>query len=188
VYTEYGCAEFGPIAFECEAGELHTAAENAHIEVEDNGHSCNNDCRGNLIITELNNYGMPLIRYKIGDMGILTDHQCACGRQLPVLKEISGREVDFIETPEGNIIHGVSFDYLPKYFLEEIKQFQIIKENPGNLLINIVKGNKFNTDTLKRFEEKLRSLIGKSTHVDFRSVEQIPRDKSGKLRFIISKK
>lgn len=187
VYNEYGCAEFGPIAYECPAGRLHIMAENLYVEVGENGHILS-DCKtGDLIITELNNFGMPIIRYRLGDVGILTNEKCTCGRGLPILKDIFGRTVSFIQTPEGNIIHGISFDYLPKYFLGEIRQFQMVQESPGHIKINVVKDLDFNEHTIKKFERKLRKVIGQKIETIFVFKERIPRENTGKYRFVISK-
>lgn len=187
VCNEYGCAEFGPIAYECPEGQLHIMAENVYVEIEENGETLDYGKQGNLVVTELNNFGMPLIRYKLGDVGVLAHNECECGRGLSILKEVSGRAVELIRTPEGHTIHGVSFDYLPKYFSEEIKQFQIIQEDLESLRINVVKDKQFCDETIKKFEQKLRMLVGKRMRLDFAFNQQIHRDKTGKYRFINSK-
>jgi len=183
VYNEYGCTECAPIAYECPQGKLHITAEIVYVEVE----NPDNEKRGNLIITELNNLVMPLIRYKLGDIGVISYNKCSCGRELPILEEITGRTVDFIKTPDGKVIHGIYFDYLPKYFLGQIKQFQIIQESVDTLHINIVKDADFNKHTLKKFEKKLRDIIGSRINIIFEFKEVISRERTGKFRFVISK-
>lgn len=183
VYNEYGCAEFGPIAYECPHGNLHIMAENLYVEIENQ----TDDGRGELIITELNNFVMPLIRYKLGDIGIVSYSKCTCGRELPVLKEISGRALDFVKTPDGRVIHGIYFDYLPKYFLGEIRQFQIVQEEIHTICVNIVKDSGFNKHTLQKFEKKLREVVGTKVDIIFEFKEAIPRENTGKFHFVISK-
>ena len=184
VFNNYACEEFATIAFECPQNNLHLMSENVYVEVEK---AEDDTANGNLLITDLNNYLMPLIRYRIGDIGNISYENCSCGRGLPVLKEISGRTVDFIKTPDGKIIHGISFDYLPKYFLNEIKQFQIIQEHTDVITVNLVKDKEFNNSTIQNFQNRLRNIVGDEVKLNIVSKENIPRMSRGKFRFVISK-
>jgi phenylacetate-CoA ligase len=186
VYNEYGCAEFGPVAYECPEGELHIMAENVHVEIERaDGESA--DGRGNLVMTELNNSGMPIIRYRMGDVGILSEGACSCGRGLPVLKEISGRLLDSVRTPDGKRVHGMYFEYLPKYFIGEIRQFQIVQEDLQHIKVRVVRDPQFNESTLLRFEGEIRKVIGRSVAVEFVVEAEIPREATGKNRLVVSR-
>lgn len=184
VYNNYACEEFATIAFECPQRSLHLMSENVYVEVE---RPENEEGRGNLIITELNNFLMPLIRYRLGDVGALSNLKCNCGRSLPVLKEISGRSLDFVKIPNGRIIHGSYFDYLPKYFLNEIQQFQIIQADTNTICVNLIKGKGFNETTIQKFENKLRGVLGDEVRIIIDLKEIIPRENTGKFRFVISK-
>jgi phenylacetate-CoA ligase len=184
VYNNYACEEFATIAFECPNGNLHLMSENVYVEVENQE---TGDGTGNLIITELNNSVMPLIRYRLSDVGILSNTKCNCGRGLPVLKEISGRSLDLIKIPTGRIIHGIYFDYLPKYFLNEIKQFQIVQTDMNTICVNLIKDKGFNKTTLRKFENKLRGILGDEVKIIIIFKEVIPRENTGKFRFVISK-
>jgi phenylacetate-CoA ligase len=186
VFNEYGCAEFGPVAYECPKGALHIMAENVFVEVEA-GDDAANGGRGNLIMTELNNSGMPIVRYRMGDIGVLADEPCECGRGLPVLQEISGRMLDFVQTPDGRKVHGMYFDYLPKYFIGEIHQFQIIQEDLQHITIRVVKDAGFKESTISRFEEQLRKVVGDAVVLKY-EVEDTPfREATGKHRLVVSK-
>lgn len=186
VYVEYGCAEFGPIAYECPHAKLHLMAENSYVEIECDG-QFSAEGKGDLILTELNNFGMPIIRYKIGDVGVVSNATCECGRGLPQIEEISGRSIDFIKTPDGRIIHGIYFDYLPKYFLGEIKQFQVIQEDNYTIRINVAKNSKFSQNTVLRLKEKLRDVLGNEMVINIDSSGMMLREKTGKLRFVVSR-
>lgn len=183
VYVKYGAEEFGSIAYECPEGNLHVMSENVYVEVEKQEQ---NKEKGNLLITGINNFIMPLIRYRIGDIGIISKLKCNCGRELPIIKEISGRSADFIKTPDGKVMHGINFDYIPKYFLSEIKQFQIIQKEINTVCVNIVKDTGFNKQTSNQFEKKLRVLLGNKINIQFVFKEAIPREKTGKTRFVSS--
>ncbi|MFX0196746.1 MAG: phenylacetate--CoA ligase family protein, partial [Candidatus Hodarchaeota archaeon] len=186
ISNEYGCAEFGPIAYSCPNGSLHMMAENVFVEVVKDECPANFGESGELVITNLHNKCMPLIRYKLGDTAYILETECICGRKLPIIGKIFGRTLDSIKTPEGNVVHGIFFDYIPKYFEKEIKQFQIIQGNPENLKINIVKGSAFNEHTVEKFEKKLRKVLGKRMKLAFIIKEQIPPDNTGKYRLVIS--
>lgn len=182
VYEKYGAEEVGAIAYECPEGNLHEMSELVCVEAERNK---GNKQIGPLLITDLNNLVMPLIRYKIGDVGAVSSSKCSCGRGLPIIKEISGRSVDFIKTPDGKIMHGINFDYIPKYFLKEIKQFQIIQNDINAVCINLVKDIAFNNQTLVNFEKKLRKLLGNKIKIEYVFKESIPREEgTGKTRFV----
>jgi phenylacetate-CoA ligase len=180
-FVQYGAEEFGPIAYECPEGSLHVVAENVHVEQEPGSER---DGRGGLLITSLNNHVMPLIRYRLGDVGILSADTCVCGRGLPILKEISGRSVDFIRTPDGKLLHGINFDYLPKHFLEEIRQFQIVQTTADTLQVNVVRDAGFRDDTLARFERQMRGIVGGELKIGFELWSEIPRSRSGKAQFV----
>lgn len=184
VYNNYACEEFATIAFECPEGNLHLMSENVYVEVEKQK---TGDGAGELIITELNNSTMPLIRYRLGDVGVLSHSKCNCGRGLPVLQEIWGRSVEFIKTPDGRIIHGINFDYLPKYFLNEIQRFQIVQVDMNTICVSLIKDKGFNETTIRRFENKLRGILGDEVKIIIDFKEVIPRENTGKFRFVISK-
>ncbi len=85
IFNEYGCGEVGSIAHECEYGNMHIMAENVIIETDTSNSPDNTS--GEIIVTDLHNYAMPLIRYKVGDYGTLTNEICPCGRGLPLIKK-----------------------------------------------------------------------------------------------------
>jgi len=184
VYVQYGAEEFGPLAYECPSGSLHVMAENVYIEVEE---PTDSGGKGNLLVTGLRSAVMPLIRYRLGDVGILSNCTCSCGRELPLVKEISGRSVDFIRTPDGKMMHGINFDYLPKYFLNEIRQFQIVQTDRKTLSIDIVKEQGFDEHTLNRFEKRLREIVGSELQVQYQFKTAIEREATGKSRFIATR-
>jgi phenylacetate-CoA ligase len=161
-------------------------AENVFAEIEGTGGESAGG-RGNLIMTELNNTGMPIIRYRMGDVGVLSEEACICGRGLPVLKEISGRILDSIQTPDGKKVHGMYFEYLPKYFIGEIRQFQIVQEDVRHIKVRVVRDPQFSESTLPRFEGEIRKVIGRSVTVEFVVEATIPREATGKNRLVVSR-
>ena len=106
VFNEYGSGELGSVAHECEEGSLHLSAENMIVEVVDGNRPCTAGEMGELVVTELNNYAAPLIRYRTGDFASRSDKKCKCGRGLPVIEHLFGRAYDTLTNFEGKRFHG----------------------------------------------------------------------------------
>jgi phenylacetate-CoA ligase len=118
---------------------------------------------------------------------VLSEEPCECGRGLPILEEISGRTLDFIQTGDGKKVHGMYFEYLPKYFIGEIRQFQIVQDELSSVTVRILKDVDFNESTLARFEEKLREVIGADVVIEFDIEASVFREATGKHRMVVSK-
>src|SRR5690606_7341950 len=113
VFNEYGCGEVGTIAHECKFGNLHVNSENVIVEiVDDHGEGVAIGEVGEIVVTDLVNYSMPLIRYKIKDFGAFGSDCCECGVGLPIIKEIFGREYDYLVNDIGEKFHGEFFLYI----------------------------------------------------------------------------
>lgn len=138
VQVEYGCGEVGPIAYTCEKGQLHQILTNVHVEILDDNERPASD--GRLVITDLHNTAMPLIRYEVGDIGGWgTD--CSCGRGFPVLDSIHGRAYDIVIAPDGSRYHGEFFMYLFEDLEREgaaIDQFQVLQTADDALTVRVV--------------------------------------------------
>jgi phenylacetate-CoA ligase len=188
VTNRYGCEEVSLIACECEQHRgLHINLDTLIVEVIRDGKQASAGEPGSIVVTDLTNYGMPFIRYKVGDVGILSEKNCSCGRSFPMLQSIEGRAADYIVTPEGKYISGISLTENFAMLLPEIKQLQIIQDRINHLLLRIVKANGYNNGT----EEKIRSLVlgrfGPNMAYELNYTDTIPQESSGKYRFCISK-
>lgn len=188
VFNTYGSREFMLIASECEQHKgLHIAVENLFVEIiKEDGTLAKPGEMGEVIVTDLHNYGMPFIRYKIGDMAIATDRMCPCGRELPLLEDVAGRSLDIIKTPDGKFVPGEFFPHLMKEF-NEIKQFQVIQEAVDRLNIKIVKQKEFSNYRLNFMKNEILKILGNKILVQFDFVADIPLTKTGKHRVTISK-
>jgi len=113
VFNRYGCREVSVLASECPAHTgLHVMAEGLLVEIETPQGPAGPGEMGSILITDLLNDGMPLVRYRIGDLGSWAPGECPCGRGLPTLERIWGRAYDFVGTPDGRRYHGEFFMYL----------------------------------------------------------------------------
>ena len=187
VFDRYGCREVGIVAHECSAHQgLHIYSPNNYVEVLDNSNNPVKDGEiGKIVVTNLNNYAMPFIRYEIGDLGMLVKDKCKCGRNWPRLKKIVGRVSDTIISPSGKMIHGEFFTHL-FYGFSNVKQFQVVQETQRDLTIKIVKRAKFSEEQLKFLIQKIHKFGDENFRIKFEFCNQIPAASSGKFRYTIS--
>lgn len=187
VYDTYGLNDGGVHGFECEKHQgLHITTERSIMEiVNENGEQLNNGY-GKILATSLYNYSMPFIRYDTGDLGTITDEKCSCGRGYKLLKEIIGRSVDILITPEGKKIHGWFFLYIFWKYSKGIKEYQVTQNNLNNIIIKIVpEKDNFDNTQLDKIRETIREK-SKEWTIEFKFVDSIDRTKSGKYKFIIN--
>jgi len=187
VTNRYGCEETSLIACECEVRRgLHLNADSIHAEViadRQNGSAS----EGSLIVTDLTNLAMPLIRYQIGDVVVSSDRRCACGRGLPLIERIEGREADYVLTPSGTLISGISLTENFALHIRGADQVQIVQEEVRYLRLRMVAGKEFGCESQRQIEELVRDTFGSEMNYDVELVDSIPQEPSGKYRFCISK-
>ncbi len=187
VFNEYGCGEFGSIAHECEHGSLHITSENVIVESMKDGEVCAEGEVGELVVTELNNSAMPLIRYCIGDFGAVSKSSCRCGRHLPVLDNLFGRAYDTIINSEGRKFHGEFFLYILEGCRNsglDIRGMQVIQKSHEEIEIKIVADSDF--QRIKEFfTAKLSADFDEKSKLTFTRVSEIERERSGKMRLIV---
>jgi phenylacetate-CoA ligase len=206
VYDRYGSREFGDMACEtprtaCE--RPHTACERPHTEglwvapwgcylevVDDQGKRLPDGVEGEILVTSLTNYAMPLIRYKIGDRGILTAQAHDAEKEHfrhggQIVKEVIGRTMDFFKTQDGGLVNP-GFFMANLYHRDWIAQYQIVQKAPQAVTYRMVKyaePPRSEFDEIVRFTRK---ALGKACEVSFEFVDEIPLTASGKFRFLIS--
>ena len=185
VFDTYGLNDGGVSAYECqEHNGLHIDTERSIMEVVDNTGVQIGDGIGSILATSLNNYAMPFIRYDTGDLGHIVNRKCNCGRGSRLLKEVIGRSVDILLTPEGKSVHGWFFLYIFWRFGDGIKRYQVVQKNPENVLIKILPGINFNPTVLQEIHEIIK-LRSERWNIEFEFVDEIPETSSGKYKFIV---
>jgi len=188
VFNEFGCGELGTIAHECEKGRLHINAENLFVEIVTGDRPAEPGEVGEIVVTELNNHAMPLIRYRLGDFGALSAMPCECGRALPVLDSVFGRGYDLVYNREGKMFHGEYFMYM----FEEVKRralgitsFQVVQESYEKFTIRVVPGDGYSEATRRLVRARFHDGYGPEAEVSFDEVSEIPRRPSGKMQLIV---
>ncbi|MFN0196775.1 MAG: phenylacetate--CoA ligase family protein [Planctomycetaceae bacterium] len=189
VINRYGCEEVSLIACECRKREgLHICAEAVYVEIiDEHGEPCPPGVPGRIIVTDLKNRAMPIIRYEVGDMATRSDKLCSCGRMLPLLKSIEGRVADYVVTQAGDYISGISLTENFAVKIPGVEQMQIIQEEVTRFTFNIVKGADFCDESLTTLAELVAVRFGSGINYRCEYVDRIPQEKSGKFRFCISK-
>lgn len=186
VYDNYGLNDGGVGAYECsEHNGLHIDTERSLMEiVDDKGHQISEGV-GNILATSLHNYAMPFIRYDTGDMGHITEDKCGCGRNSKLLKEVIGRSVDILQTPEGKAVHGWFLLYIFWEYGTGIKEYQVIQKKLNQLIIKIVPNEDFKEEQLIAIRDIIKNKSDK-WNIEFKIVDNISRTKSGKYKFILN--
>jgi phenylacetate-CoA ligase len=175
VFDRYGSHNFGAIAHECDAHRgQHVNAESYIVEIVRDGRAARPGETGDLLITDLTNLCVPLIRYATGDRATATDRQCSCGRGLPLIDDIHGRPAAVIVGANGSCVSATFFADALRDYGYAIKQFQVTQSEPGALTLSIVKGPRFSDAALQRLLNLVRRHLGADTAIDVQPVERIP--------------
>jgi len=186
VFEHYGSREFAMIAGECERHQgLHLNTAAAYVEflpVE------GSEVEGlhELLVTDLLNCGMPLIRYRINDCALLGPEQCACGRGFPLLGQITGRVTEVFHLANGDAVPGVALTNRVLQVCPGLKKVQIIQETQQDFRVRYVPGPGFGQADLDLLKANLTRFLPSRIEWTFEQVADIERERSGKTRFCIS--
>lgn len=186
VFNEYGCGEVGSIAHECEHGGMHLMNDNLYVELDSAG--CEGG-EGEIVVTDFYNYSMPLIRYRIGDYASVDTTTCLCGRTLPKLKGIHGRAYDIVQSVDGRKLHPEAVMYIFEGIQQKgqaFKHFQVIQTELDRFKINIVPSAGWSEAIKDDLLTQLRRHISPTLVAQFNIVDNIQRERSGKMRVVKS--
>ncbi|MFH0884974.1 MAG: hypothetical protein V1861_04650, partial [Candidatus Micrarchaeota archaeon] len=190
VFNLYGSWEFGPMAWECpEEHSLHVNTGSFHMEILDSRNRPLSHGTGRVVITSLCNGAMPLLRYEMEDLAGWGG-QCPCGRGLPVLKSLEGRSDDMVVLPSGRLRspRSVRFTDL-ECVVKGIRTYQLIQEKEDLFLFRYVPSSAgFPESSRKEIARRISiACLGEQVRVEFEQVEEIARNRGGKLDQLISK-
>lgn len=187
VANGYGGRDSGFIAHECPSGGMHITAEDLIVEIIDSeGKLLSPGQSGEIVITHLATKDFPFIRYRTGDIGILDKNACPCGRGLPLLKEIQGRTTDFVVARDGTVMHGLALIYVLRD-LPGVKAFKIIQESLDWTRVLLATDLEFDEQNCVKIITGFKQRLGESVKIEIERVPEIPKETSGKFRYIVSK-
>jgi phenylacetate-CoA ligase len=189
--NEYGCSETGGFVYECPHGSWHISSELTFVEFLDKeGKPVQFGEPGEIVVTHLRNGYMPLIRYRVGDIGSRLSGKCSCGRGLPLMQVSVAKERDFVRLANGERHTSEIFVYITKAVLKQfpdsILQFKVVQRAFDSLEIEIVPGIQELDKALDLFTELLEKQIGERMRIKYKKLSSIKREPSGKLRYFIS--
>lgn len=189
VFHTYGCREFMLIGAECEYHlGYHASDDHLVVEIADDTGRVLESGVGNVVITDLFNWGMPFLRYANGDLAHvrgLGDSLCPCGRGLRLFGPVEGRRLDALRTPDGRILSGVFFPHLMKE-IASVNCFQVRQKQLDRLEILVVPRGEFTPADEAFLREHVARALGSAVHLDLRLVDEIPLTPSGKRRVTVS--
>jgi phenylacetate-CoA ligase len=189
VFETYGCSEGILVAAKKDLDYYYIMSPHVYVEiVDDYGNPVPNGEMGHVLLTRLDNYSMPLIRYKIGDLGSLLPldlYPEERNMKFPLLQTIYGRSTDVIKTYSGKfmVVHSFTgiFEHIP-----EIKQFKIIQKDLNGIEIEYIEGLNFNNSILEKVESKIHEYLKESFIIKWKRVEVISPSPSGKPKLVES--
>lgn len=183
IFNWYGAREIGHAATECKVHKgMHINTYGLFFEVIKDDRRVYDEM-GEIVVTDLLNKAMPLIRYKIGDLGILTTRKCTCGSSLPLLEDIGGRYVDSFKCRDGSIIPSVGLTCRIARDYREIPELQIVQKDFEIFELNIVRGKAYTDESLQKVKNQFNDFMHGTMVFSVNFLDKIPLEKSGKARF-----
>ena len=183
----YGCNEFKEVAWQCRAGNgYHINEDELVLEIlddQDNPLDCED--AGQIVITDLLNRAMPLIRYRMADTGMRLHEKCTCGCNFAMMKPLAGRASDNIILPDGRVISG----YLITTSIEKtpgLRQYQVIQQTAESLVVKLNLESGQRAKASSQINEKLRCVTGNRMSIDIQFCDRIGVEENGKFRVIKS--
>lgn len=181
VLNEYGMCEAGIIAYQCPSGSMHVMDESVIVEIL----PVEGSETGEIVLTELENPAAPLIRYNTRDMTSLVDGPCACGRGLSRISRVEGRAYDIIYASDGKVVAGALLTHVMKG-TPGVAKYQILQRGPRSLEITFTETRALANADKESIVRTLRQHLGQDVEVNLTRVDDIPKERSGKHRWLKS--
>ena len=184
VFDHYGSNEVTSLAYECEKGVKHITEEHVIIETVDESDQPVVDRLGRILVTDLDNFAMPFIRYDIGDIGVLSRVPCICGRNHLVLKSLEGRAQDLLRTRNGSVLPAMYF--ISQFgHLQGIRSYQLVQRNFDAIELRYVARNATGEREAARIHDAIRDKLGNEITVTMVKKKQIALTARGKSRLVV---
>ena len=192
LFDHYACEELGLIAWECKQHSgYHVNADSIVLEMLKDSEEVSSGEHGEIVCTHLDNFAMPIIRYKLGDMGVKGDEGCSCGLSFPKIISIDGRNDDFIVAENGQLVSPRTVSDVLEYSTNEFKnilQYRIYQVSRTELKVSLVTSAEFSNKEIifNQVSREMKKYFGDNTEVQVEQVDSISPDPSGKIMKVIS--
>ncbi len=188
VFDFFGMAERVIFATECPRHEGHHINSDFGITeiIGSDGNPVAKGELGRIVATGLHNYAMPLIRYQSSDVTSLKDSWCSCGRKFPLMQDVTTKDEDIVTTKDGRLISSSILTH-PFKPLHNIKESQVVQEDIDRIVVRIVKNPGYSQEDSNHLLKELHTRVGDDMSIELEFVDEIPRTKAGKFRFVVSK-
>jgi phenylacetate-CoA ligase len=188
VYDKYGSREFSGIAYQCgHSPDHHVVDESYIVELLVDGRPAKPGEIGEVVVTDLNNFSVPLVRYRIGDLATAVDAStpCPCGRSMSRIGRIEGRTQAIVHCANGVWLPGTFFAHFFKDYEHIVRFFQIQQDRHGAFTLQVVKNRQYTERAFEELLRELRSYVG-ATEIDLQYVDEIPLVRTGKRSPVVS--
>ncbi len=190
VFDKYGSREFSGIAYEDSGHDGHLVmAESYIVEILKDGRTTEAGEVGEIVVTDLHNMHVPIIRYRIGDLAetLADSGTTASGSAFPRIGRIEGRTQAIVMCPDGTWLPGTFFAHYFKEHDQVIRHFQVIQENRAAITIKLVPALAYSEASLKAIVDGLRHYVSDEMRIDLELVEEIPLVRTGKRTGVVSR-
>jgi phenylacetate-CoA ligase len=190
VFDVYGCREVMMIAGECELHDgLHVSMENLVVEivVTENGRErpARDGETGEVVLTDLHNFGMPFIRYANGDIATAgTTRRCGCGRTLPRIRSVQGRVSETLRDADGAAVSGIAMSFAIQDVSSAVRQFQVVQHRDGSVTIKLVQLEELSAAALAHVHKCAQRLLA-GVQIRVEVVPDLPRSAAGKHHLVV---
>lgn len=186
VANGYGGRESGLCAHQCPEGGMHVTSEHVILEIlDEEGRSLEPGQVGEIVVTNLDNLATPFIRYRTGDIGVLMDDPCPCGRGLEVLADVRGRRTDHLVAADGSLRHALAAIYVLRG-IEDIRQFQIRQRADRSIDLHVAPHGSLREQVRTRAVTGIQRCVGTSLPIRIHLTDRIVAQASGKYRYVVS--
>ncbi len=184
VYQTYASHEFPLLSWQCtRTQELHCCDDGVILEVLHEGRPAQPGEQGEVVVTNLNAFTMPFIRYRLGDIATVGAQQCACGAPFSTIRQVQGRSIDSFTLPDGRVIHP--YQLLSSFIGGSdgwIRQYQLLQERRDRIVLRVIPNQPAVSDHISRIERSVLPVLGPGVEFKVQLLDHIPLEHTGKFR------
>lgn len=192
VYSWYGHAEATCLAGGCEVSDLyHVYSEYGYTELVDEAGKpldWRPGVKGEIVATGFNNWAMPFIRYRTGDVAVVGPRTCPCGRHYPLWERIEGRLQEYIVGSDGRLVPLTAFIFGQHYHaFEKTERIQLVQDCPGAVTVRLMVLGGWTRQDERQLRNEMLRAIGDDWEIRIEYIDSMELTPSGKHRFVIQK-